>query len=191
MKLARLSNLRTKIRSPNLNLIEPRTMLGGEVKHDFMSGVTQEIGLSWHRFKNTRYPFHPERNLKPFKFCHKPNQGFRLMSVQTIHHQMAFDSIRVTSHQVFDVAQIVQRAFGYRQWSQRPPDLEQHQNSRLMFGCRGEYTQILAAPVCPDASHGRKTCARWLEFLSSHPSKSSALPARHALLHSGRPQRCL
>ena len=44
-----LANQDTK---PNLNLIERGAMLGGEVKHNFVTGVTQEIRPRLHRFQN-------------------------------------------------------------------------------------------------------------------------------------------
>ena len=92
---------------PNLDLIEPGTMLGGEVKHNFMTGVTQELRSRLHRLENARFPFDSQINLKPLRLRHKPNQRFRLMNVEAIHQQVPLESIGVSCNQVLDMAQIV------------------------------------------------------------------------------------
>ncbi len=67
VKLARLSNFRTLVTEPNFNLIQPGTVLGGEVKHNLMAGVPQEVCSSLHGLENARFTFDSQVNFKTFR----------------------------------------------------------------------------------------------------------------------------
>lgn len=69
---------------PELDLIEPRAMFGGEDETNPMGYIGQESGSGLHRLKDSCFPFDAEFICYPAVLCDQTNQGFRLVRVEIV-----------------------------------------------------------------------------------------------------------
>jgi hypothetical protein len=80
--------MRTGIEPLHPDLIEPRSMLGPEVKDDAVAEVAQKLLARGHRFEDVALAFDPEVAVKADGLGDQAHERFRTMGVEVIHHQM-------------------------------------------------------------------------------------------------------
>ena len=72
---------------PDLDLIEPRSMLGGIDESDAMRRIGQECGSGRLRLEDARAPLFPQVLVQVTHVNHQRHQRFGLMGVEVIHDE--------------------------------------------------------------------------------------------------------
>jgi len=91
-------------REQHLDLIEPRGMLGREVKDDAVVGVAQELLARSHRFEDAAFAFDPEVGLEADDPGNQAYDRLGAMDIEIVHHQVTMGLGRARGKQCCEVA---------------------------------------------------------------------------------------
>ena len=88
---------------PDFHLVHPGGMLWRVVKNDPMGGDSQEGRPRFHRLQNTAFAFETQIDGEIRFFSHVAHQGFRLMSIEVIDHEVPLDDLWGAFHAALDM----------------------------------------------------------------------------------------